>query len=59
MQYISKSKFGSKKVKLELPEKFDRKPSNLNNWIIEVEKYCQIIGISNIFDIVKFFVSCS
>ena len=36
-QYIGEPTFGLKQVKLELPPRYDGKPSILNTWLFEVE----------------------
>ena len=57
VQNIGEPTFRLKQVKLELPPRYDGKPSIVNTWLFEVEYYSAIVGVSSPTDVVKLAVS--
>ena len=57
VQYIGELMFGLKKVKLDLPGRFDGKLVALNTWLFEIEQYCQIVELNRSIDMVKLAIS--
>ena len=49
--------FSVANIKLDLPPKFAGKPSELSGWLLEVEKYCDIVDIVKPVDRVRLAVS--
>ena len=49
--------FAAKKVKLDLPVKFDGTPSRLNAWLFAIEQYCTVVDLVDGSDRVKLAVS--
>ena len=56
-QYVNEPTFSLKKVKLDLPGRFNGRLAALNMWLFEIKQYCQIVGLNKSTDMVKLTVS--
>ena len=54
---MSEPTFSAANIKLDLPLKFAGKPSELSDWLFEVEQYCNIMGIFKPVDRLRLAVS--